>query len=90
MDSHMAGPMCVKRSEVVEGCRVSDLLRQKNFENSFFLFFYFYNFFPLGASLFLISACMTTYSALRTVALRHIYLIVEVSALNPLESCVRN
>ena len=73
MDSHIAEPISVKLSGVDKGCAESNL-SQKKFEKTSLkkkLWFLF----ALAPLLFLISACVTTHSALRTVALRHIYLI---------------
>ena len=40
MDSHMAGPMCVKLSGVVGGCRVGDLGQKKIQIENFVRFFF--------------------------------------------------
>ena len=73
MITEMAGPICFKLSGIA-GARWGSVLGKKKFKIEIFYFFEFF-FSVLVPEPYMISACVTTLSALRTVALRHIYLI---------------
>ena len=79
MISEMPEPICVRLSGIV-GARWEIVFGQKNTQNfEIEIFFTLKSFFSvLVPEPFLISAGVTTLSALRTFALRHIYLIVNI------------
>ena len=73
----MPGPIYIRLSRIVVG-RWVIVLCQEKFKILKVRLFILGNFFfsALVPEPYLISACMMTLSALRTVALRHIYLII--------------